>query len=111
MTQEPGGPLCAILWRERSEADIVIVEGFSRDAVRPRVEVLAPGRGPYLPPDEVDGSLVRGLPVTPLAQPWKPATTEGLLAFVAKLAPSRSPGETHGRGDSLERFRGADRQP
>lgn len=88
MSQEPAGSIHDILARERAGADIVLVEGFSRDVLRPRVEVLAPGRGPYLPPAKVDGYLVRGQgPKEPLAQPWRPATTAGLLAFIAALAP------------------------
>lgn len=86
MTQEPASGIHQILERERRGADLVLVEGFSRDALRPRVEVLAPGKAPYLPPEEVNGYLVRGKgPVGPLHRPWRPATVGDLLAFIASL--------------------------
>ena len=86
MTQESASSIHDILERERLGVDLVLVEGFSRDGLRPRIEVLAPGREPYLPPEEVDAYLVRGNgPTLPLQHPWRPATTAELLSVITEM--------------------------
>lgn len=59
VTQEAASGLDALLPGAAAGMDLVIVEGFARDGLRPRVEVVGPGQRPLYGPEEVDGYLVR----------------------------------------------------